>query len=555
MKPKALWASLVATLVVVAALLTVNLSMGNTPVLGLDLQGGVSVILAPTEPADGDDLLVVRDLIRDELERLGIAEPDVRVEASNLVVDLPGVRDQQQAVEAVDVAGIVTLRPVMQCFTQMPEPIDPEPGTTEPGTTEPETTGPGTTAPDTTEPETTEPTDDDDVAPTGLRRSAPEPTDPEPTDPESTDPELDLDDLDLDGLDLDQLDLDDLDLDELDGLDLDELLGGGVPGDPAAPGAEDILPLRDTDEACMVGFVGGTGEVFSRGSAQPTLDPTQGWGVAVDLRGEGEIEWNLLASQCFQRSASCPSGQLAIVLDDVIQSAPTVNAPQFAGSVSITGNFTESEARGLARVLNRGAFPVDVETLSVETVSPALGSDTLRAAIISGLVGAAAIMILMALYYRRMAVVAIAGLIVWATAMYSATVFVSQATNYALSLAGATGIIVAIGIAVDSYVVMFERLKDEFRSGRSPRNAAGRSFDKSLKTIMSANIVSLLGSGILFALSVGSVRGFALYLGLTTVCNLIVYILFARPAIVLLSRTGWLDDRNRRREAEIGAPA
>lgn len=468
MSRRALWASLLSVVVGAIALLTINLSAGNAPVLGLDLQGGVSVILAPTEAAADEDLLVVRDLIRDELERLGIAEPDVRVESSNIVVDLPGVRDQRQAVDAVDVAGIVTLRPVIQCFSTAPG-IEQPGGGLDPAPLDDEL-----------------PLDDEsDIGPTGLRRVA----SPDPVD--------------------------------------------------TAPDGEDVLPIRDTNESCVVGDVGGTGEVFARGSASPTLEPQQGWGVAVDLRADGEPIWNQLASECFNASASCPSRQLAIVLDDVIQSAPVVNAPTFAGSVSITGNFTEDEARDLARVLNRGAFPVDVEAQSVETVSPALGSDTLRAAIIAGLVGAVSIMTLMVLYYRKLAIIAITGLVLWGMVMFSASIFVSEATNYALSLAGATGIIVAVGLAVDSYVVLFERLKDEYRSGRSPRNAAPRSFDRSWRTIVSANVMSLLASVILFWLSVGSVKGFALYLGLTTVCNLIVYGLYARPAVILLSRTRW----------------
>jgi preprotein translocase subunit SecD len=423
-----LWAVMISTVLIAGGLLAFNLVAENQPVLGLDLQGGVSVILAPTEPASPDDLIVIRDLIRDELEQRGIAEPDVRVEGSNIVVDLPGVRDQRDALEAVDVAGIVTLRPVIQC---------------------------------------------------------------------------------------------------------------GFAADPGdnVPEGQDILPIRDTGEACLVGPSGGTGEVFARGSAGPTLEPQTGWGVSVDLRGDGEAVWNQLAAQCYQGVESCPSRQLAIVLDDVIQSAPVVNAPSFAGAVSITGDFSESEARDLGRVLNRGAFPVGVEAQSVETVSPALGGDTLRAAVVSGLIGAALIMLLLALYYRTLAVVAISGLVVWAMAMYSAAVLVSEATNYALSLAGATGIIVAVGIAVDSYVVLFERLKDELRLGRSLRNAAPRSFATSWRTIVSANVVSILAAAILFTLSVGAVKGFALYLGLTTVCNLIVYFLFARPAIVLLTRS------------------
>lgn len=417
---------------VAVGLLAYHISTEATPVLGLDLQGGVSVILAPTDTASEDDLIVIRDLIREELESRGIAEPDVRVEGSNLVVDLPGVRDQRDALDAVDVAGIVTLRTVVLCG----------------------------------------------FAP-------------------------------------------------------------GAPTEDLAAGQE-LLAQRDGLDLCLVNPPGGTGEVFSQGSAAPTLEaPPVGWGVTVDLRTDGSVVWNALAVECFNGTSKCPSRQLAIVLDDVIQSAPTVNAPSFAGSVSITGSFTEDEARALSRVLNRGAFPVGVEAQSVETVSPALGGDTLRAVIVSGLIAAALIVLLMIAYYRRIAVVAVAGLVVWAMTMYSATVMISEATNFALSLAGATGIIVAVGIAVDSYVVLFERLNDELRGGRLLRNAAGRSFDRSWRTIVSANVMSILASVILFTLSVGSVKGFALYLGLTTVVNLLVYFTLAKPMVMLLSRASW----------------
>jgi preprotein translocase subunit SecD len=315
------------------------------------------------------------------------------------------------------------------------------------------------------------------------------------------------------------------------------------PNDPAAPGQQDVLPVRgDTGEICVVGPSGGSGEVFERGSAEPTLDQVGAWAVTVNLRSDGEAAWNLLASQCNQGTSSCPSRQLAIVLDDIIQSAPVVNEPFFSGSVQITGSFTEGEARSLARVLNRGAFPVNVEAQSVQTVSPTLGGDSLEAAVISGIVGAAVIVLFMVAYYRKLAVVIVAGLAVWAMAVYVAAALVSQWTNYAFTLAGATGVIVAVGVTIDSYVVFFERLKDEVRSGRSLRNAAPRSFKATWRTIVSADVVAFLGSAILFWLSVGSVKGFALYLGLTTICDMLVCYFFTRPAVFLLARSGWFDE-------------
>jgi preprotein translocase subunit SecD len=503
-----LWTSLIGVVLIVVVTLVYNIATDNTPILGLDLQGGVSVILSPTEPATADELIVIRDQIRSELERQGIAEPDVRVQGSTIVVDLPGVRDQQEALSAVDVSGVVELRPVLDpssCQTVATTlPVGPVVG----GSSQTSVPSEG-------------PLDTTGTEPQGFR-SPQSPADSVPTDTVPTDT-----------------------------IPTDTVPTGTVPGDSvpadaavsaqveesAPEPAAELLPTRDGSAEC-VGPAQGTGEVFQRGSAAPTLDPTQGWGVAVDLRGgDGQDTWNNLASQCFSRVATCPTQRLAIVLDSVVQSAPTVQEPNFQGAVSITGSFTQSEAEDLAAVLNRGAFPVEVEAQEARTVSPSAGSDSLRAAIIAGLVGMALVLIFLVLYYRWLALVIVAGIIVWAGMVFSMASFVSGWTNYALSLAGVTGIIVAIGVTVDTYIVFFERIKDELRNGRTIKNAAPRSFKMTWRTIWSADVVSLIAAGILFSLSVGSVRGFALYLGLTTVCDLLVCYFFTRPAVLLLARS------------------
>jgi preprotein translocase subunit SecD len=497
-----LWTSLIGVVLIVLITLGYNIATDNTPILGLDLQGGVSVILAPTEPATQEELTVIRDQIRAELERQGIAEPDVRVQGETIVVDLPGVRDQQEALSAVDVSGVVELRPVLN--PESCQPIDAAP------------TGPVVGSPSDVPTDTTTGTE-----PQGIRRPVAPPADTLPADtvPGDTVP-------------------------------AETIPADTIPADTVAPGAVDepvptqfvdpnavILPTRDGAAECL-GPVQGTGEVFERGSAEPTLDPAQGWGVAVDLRGgEGRDTWNNLASQCFSRTPTCPTQRLAIVLDSVVQSAPTVNEPNFTDSVSITGSFTQSEAEELAAVLNRGAFPVEVEAQEARTVSPSAGSDSLQAAIVAGLVGLALVLVFMIVYYRWLALVIVGGIAVWAGMVFSMASFVSGWTNYALSLAGVTGIIVAIGVTVDSYVVFFERIKDELRNGRTIKNAAPRSFKMTWRTIWSADVISLIAAGILFSLSVGSVRGFALYLGLTTICDLLVCYFFTRPAVLLLARS------------------
>ncbi len=483
-----LWISMIGVVLIVLAAVSFNVATGNTPILGLDLQGGVSVILAPTEPASADELVVIRDQIRAELERQGIAEPDVRTQGDTIVVDLPGVRDQQEALSAVDVSGVVELRPVLDPGSCQPLPtID----TTPVGPiVEVPSTDPGVEAP---------------AEPQGLRRPAtPDTTVPTETAPTATVPPV--------------------------------ADTAPIPTQTVTPGAE-LLPTRDGTVEC-VGPAQGTGEVFERGSAATDLDQTQGFLVNVNLRGgEGQDTWNNLASQCFNVAPTCPTQRLAIVLDGVVQSAPTVQQPNFTDAVSITGNFTQGEADELSSVLNRGAFPVEVEAQEARTVSASAGGDSLRAAILAGLFGLALVLIFLIIYYRWLALVIVGGITVWAGMVFAMASFVSGWTNYALSLAGVTGIIVAIGVTVDSYVVFFERIKDELRNGRTIKNAAPRSFKMTWRTIWSADVISLIAAGILFSLSVGSVRGFALYLGLTTICDLLVCYFFTRPAVLLLART------------------
>jgi preprotein translocase subunit SecD len=321
------------------------------------------------------------------------------------------------------------------------------------------------------------------------------------------------------------------------------VFGPAAPTTVPAPDTtgQEVLPNADGTQLCVVGPAGGTGEVFERGSATVGIDPTTGqWTVTADLRSDGQATWNLLAQECFSGSAGCPSRQLAIVLDDVIQTAPTVNEPNFPGNVQISGAFSEDEVRDLARVINRGAFPVTVVQQRVETVSPTAGENSFRSAVIAGVIGVVLMLLYMVFYYRKLSVVIILSLVLWALTVFTMASFVSNTWSYAFTIAGATGIIISVGVTVDTYVVFFERIRDELRHGRSMVNAAPRSFKATWTTILAANFIALLAAIVLFWLSVGSVKGFALYLGMTTVCDLIVFWFVARPATFLLAQTRWL---------------
>jgi preprotein translocase subunit SecD len=541
MTRRRLWASLLGCVGITVVLLLVNIGLGNTPALGLDLQGGVSVVLAPEKGASSGDLLVIRDLIRSELENRGIAEPDVRVEGSNIIVDLPGVKDQRQALDAVDVAGIVTLRPVLACSAPNPSgaTTTTAPGgsttTTAPGATTtaaPTTTGLGATT------TTGAPAGFGHAAPaagrldsyqrpqqtptTGAPTSSPPPTTAagatpttSPTSAAGTTPSSTPSGTST-------------------------TLPAGGPATATSQDGQTVLRALNGAQ-CLVGPSGGSGQVFSRDSAKVELTQQQGWTVVVGLSGSGEAAWNALASECFNGTEACPTKQLAIVLDDVIQSYPVVQEPVFQGNVSISGSFKESEARSLSRVLNRGAFPAKVNAQRVDTVSPTLGKDSLKASLFAGLVGVALLVAGLLLFYRRLTLLIAMGMAVWGMLIYSIAVYISQTTNYALTLAGVTGIIVSIGMTVDSYVVYFERMKDEVLHGRTFKNSAARSFRSTWKTILAANLVSFIAAAVLFVLSVGSVRGFALYLGVTTICDVIVLWFFTRPAVILMAESGRLD--------------
>jgi preprotein translocase subunit SecD len=275
-----------------------------------------------------------------------------------------------------------------------------------------------------------------------------------------------------------------------------------------------------------------TGKIVSTASAE--LDQSGKWSVRLKIKGGSGIdEFNAIAAECFGKTQTCPSGQLAIVLDSRVVSAPTIQQASFQrDQIQISGSFTESEAKDLALVLRYGSLPVNLEPQTVQTVSPTLGSDSLRAGLAAGLLGLALVCLYMIFYYRALGLVVVMGLAVWSALLYS----IISKMGVALSLSGVTGIVVSVGVTVDSYVVYFERLKDELRAGRTLRSSTERSFTRAFRTILAADISSFIGAALLFWLTVGPVRGFAFFLGLSTILDVVVSWFFTRPMVGVLSR-------------------
>jgi preprotein translocase subunit SecD len=467
---------------------------GNTPVLGLDLQGGVSVVLSPVGKYKADALDVAVDVIRSRVDSLGVAEPEISRQGNDIVVDLPGVKDRAKAERLVGQTAELRFRPVLAALpaeSQAP---------------------PGTPTSSTTTPTTTTPTPTTTTAPAGSKAAA---------------------------------------IAAVKSCDATAV---------ATLAQTTVIPtttrVGDTRGACVVlpnkpgtakstryylGPAGLTGKAVS--SAKATFISGTGWTVNMDLTGTGSTQWDALAQQQFHK-------QVAIVLDGLVQSAPTIQPTDtafssFQGKAQISGNFTGSEASDLAKLINYGALPVQLKKVNVENVSPTLGQDQLDAGIAAGIIGLVLVAIYMLVFYRLLGVVVILGIGVSALLLFA--LITSRGGEWivgalggsgkpVLTLAGVTGIIVSVGITVDSYIVYYERMKDELRAGATVRSCVDRSFTRSFRTIVAADLVSLIGAGVLFFLAIGSVKGFAFYLGLSTILDLFVAYFFMHPIVSLMAR-------------------
>ena len=255
-----------------------------------------------------------------------------------------------------------------------------------------------------------------------------------------------------------------------------------------------------------------------------------GWQVDFTLNSQGAKTFGEITTRLLNK-------QLAIVLDNVVQSAPTIQSAITGGTGQITGSFTESQAKNLAVVLNSGALPVQLTRQTVVTVSPTLGKQSLRQGILAGVIGLVLLMLYLAFYYRLLGVVTWVGMGIWGALAIGLVSVLGKTIGYALTLAGVAGIIVSLGITADSYIVFYERLKDEVRHGKTLRAAIQPAFRRAWRTIYTADIVTILAAVVLYMLAVGSVRGFALTLGLSTALDLFVVYFFKRPTVFLLSRS------------------
>ena len=546
--------------------LAATLIVGNSPLLGLDLQGGASVVLRPTrEDVPNDQLDVSVEIIRNRVDALGVAEPEISRQGDTVLIQLPGVDNQDRALELVGQTAELRFRPVLGTLLPVGDEAPTTTTTAPPG-------GATTTAPPTTAAPTTAPAgaDEQGLAVGGLAPGEnagillqTDTTGP----PQTLPPELSVPGQSLPP-----------------GLSLPPDLGTAVPPQlpegeapaclptpPAEPLPEElnedgvtsreldvadatvVLPEIDEDEGGEIvcryhlGPTAVTGGALDTAEAVVQQDGT--WVVNPSFRGgaDGIDLFNTVAATCFNREPTCPTGQLAIVLDGDVVSAPTIQQASFeADQIQITqgeSGFPEGEAKDLALILRFGALPVELEPEQVQTVSATLGRDALKAGVFSGVAGVALVALFLIAYYRLLGLMAAVSLGLSACLLWSLISYLGDSQGLALTLAGVTGIIVSIGVSVDSNIIYFETIKEDVAAGRTLRSSVRRAFASSFATILKADGGALIGAALLYWLSVGAVRGFALFLGLSTLLDLITSYFFMRNGVVLLVQSGAMAER------------
>ncbi|GAB3206515.1 protein translocase subunit SecD [Nocardia tengchongensis] len=490
----------------------------HTPKLGIDLQGGTRVTLTARTPDGGkpsqDSLKKAQDIIEKRVNGLGVAGSEVVIEGDNLVITVPG-EDGGQAKSLATTAKLY-VRPVLNVTApQVGKQAQPQPTPAATPSTAP--AAPSTTA--------SAPTTSAE-APAPQNRVFPEqaPTTPSPA-PAPSPQQLQQEIAAAKALrqSTDQT----VQLQAMATMDCskpDPLQGNDDPNLPLVACSSDGTEVYLLDKSKLDGQ-----EIKN---ASGTLDSRQGrWVVDVEFKSSGSDTWGKLTNEYVGK-------QLAFALDTKVVSAPRVESGnQFGGSTQISGNFNATTSKELANSLKYGSLPLSFTTSEAETVSATLGMSSLRAGLIAGAIGLVAVLLYCLLYYRMLGFLAGFSLLAAGVAVYALIVLLGRWIGFTLDLAGIAGLIIGIGMTADSFVVFFERIKDQMREGRSFRSAVPRGWQRAQRTNLSGKTVSLIASAVLYVLAAGQVKGFAFTLGVTTVLDVIVLYLVTAPLMMLVSRS------------------
>ncbi|MGQ4386649.1 protein translocase subunit SecD [Streptomyces sp. SAS_270] len=532
--------SLALILIAIAALTGGMFISGNTtPRLGIDLAGGTSITLeAQNEPGQPNainktNMNTAVDIMNRRVNGLGVSEAEVQTQGDkNIIVNIPKGTNSKQARAQVGTTAKLYFRPVLT-YAASGAATSPSPSPSASSSASGKATGTATekatdksTSSASATPSATATSQGRAVTDALKADSSPSAsnsasTTASPTPSASSSAAKAAADL--------QKAYDKLDC--------------TVPAQRAKAG--DGVDAKDPTVACgqdsktkqwekyILGPAEVAGTDIKKAGAVYDTTNAQGWKVTMDFTSGGSKKFSAITAKLSQSQP--PQNQFAIVLDGDVVSAPSVTQT-LSGSAEITGGFDQTEAQDLANMLKYGALPLTFHEASVTTVTAALGGEQLHAGLIAGAIGLALVIIYLVIYYRGLSLVAIASLMVSAILTYVLMALLGPAIGFALNLPAVCGAIVAIGITADSFIVFFERIRDEIREGRTLRPAVERAWPRARRTILVSDFVSFLAAAVLFIVTVGKVQGFAFTLGLTTLLDVVVVFLFTKPLMTILAR-------------------
>ncbi|HTT90145.1 MAG TPA: protein translocase subunit SecD [Acidimicrobiales bacterium] len=554
-----------------------TIATGTTPLLGLDLKGGVSVVEKPQGHVTAADLQESQQIINNRVNGLGVSNSSVTVQGNNIVIELPGAKNDTEVLKVVGQTAQLFFRPVDCVIAPY---VASSSATTTTTTTHAHTTttkaaagatgGPvvhldahlasanfplaaGTTTVPTTGPTTSSGTSST-TAPASLSRTnaatststahATTATTAHPTTTTTVPHPLTSTAL---------------------GTQICSLTAAQQPTyfpphgtshgvTPAAwdlAGSTVVLPQVGTggspafaDGRYVLGPAEMSGSIIKTAAANLNSQ-TDEWEVDLTFTSRGSTEFNKYATAhyaCYEQDPSNPPycALQAIELDAVVQSAPAIEAASYPGGATISGSssnpFTQQQASNLALSLSYGSLPVRFVPQDISSVSPQIGTDSLKAGAIAGALAVLLVLLYLVIYYRALGLVVVVSICISGALLYAITTLLSQTEGLALTLSGVIGLIVSVGVTADSCVVYFERLKEEIRGGRTVRTSVEKGFNRAFRTVLAADFSSFIAAFILYTLTVGDVRGFAFFLGLATLLNVVTTYLFTRPLVILIGR-------------------
>jgi len=492
------WRTLSWLGVIVVALVGLNVfgvvtaGASFVPKLALDLEGGTQIILAPQlasgQSVSAEQLNQAVSIIRQRIDASGVSEAEINTQgAQNIVVGIPGQPDQA-TLNRIQSSAKLEFRPVLQ-------------------TEAAPTSAVGGTATPTASP-----------SPSESLSSVPSAVPTDASDPSWITPAL---------------------MNQYSNFDCASLDAAGA---NVAPTDQPLVTCQDNGAyKFILGPVEVAGETISDATSGLVLNSqgtsTGQWGVNIVFNSLGSEQFGAVTTRLFGYGQGDVRNRFAIVLDGKVISAPSTNAVITDGKPQISGSFTQAEAKTLADQLKFGALPIGFRVDSSDTISATLGTEQLRSGLLAGLIGMILVIGYSLLQYRTLGSVTVASLVVAGVITYLVVNLLSWRNGYRLSLAGVAGLIVAIGIIADSFIVYFERVRDELRDGRGLESAVDAGWKRAIRTVLASDTVNFLAAAVLFILAVGNVRGFALTLGLTTLIDVLVVTMFTHPVLQLLART------------------